>query len=237
MAHGAMRVDRFRAGLAREGLRAGDRVAILLPNGLDWVCLDLAAYASGMIVVGLYPHDTAADNAHILSHSGARLVLLDSQARWQARCDFRLELLSLKSVWFRDGPRHHMRGLDQMLANVPSPPPPYPTAASDIATLIYTSGTTGQQKGVMLSHAALLWNARATAATIPPRRDDVFLSILPLAHAFERAVGYYLPMMGGSTVAYTRSPQDLPADLLAVRPTVVLGVPLLYECMPRSGRM
>lgn len=237
----AMRVDRFRAALAREGLRAGDRVAVLLPNGIDWVCLDLAAQASGMIVVGLYPHDTAASNVHILFHSGARLVLLDTEARWQALYAFRPELLA---VWVRDGPDHRAdnttspikRELSQILADASSPPPPYPTAATDVATLIYTSGTTGRPKGVMLSHGALLWNAQASAAIIPPRQDDVFLSILPLAHAFERTVGYYLPMMGGCTVAYARSPQELAADLLAIRPTAMLGVPLLYERMSSAIR-
>ena len=71
---------------------------------------------------------------------------------------------------------------------------------------------------------------------IPPRRDDVFLSILPIAHAFERTVGYYLPMMGGCAVAYARSAQNLADDLLAVRPTVMLGVPLLFERMAAAIR-
>ena len=53
------RAERFRAALATEDLRPGDRIAILLPNGIDWVCLDLAAHGSGLVVVGLYPHDSA----------------------------------------------------------------------------------------------------------------------------------------------------------------------------------
>src|SRR6185437_16568414 len=67
----AVRVHRFRAALAGNRLESGDRVAVLLPNGVDWVCFDLAAHASGLIVVGLYPHDNAASNAYILGHSGA----------------------------------------------------------------------------------------------------------------------------------------------------------------------
>lgn len=233
------RVDRFRAALSCEDFRAGDRVAILLPNGIDWVCLDLAAHALGLVVVALYPHETAAGNAYILGHSGARLVLVDTPARWQALSSFRSELPSLDRVWIRDSSDGTLEGvngpitreLGQILADASSPPSPHPAAASDIATLIYTSGTTGRPKGVMLSHFALLWNAQATAANIPPRPDDVFLSILPLAHVFERTVGYYLPMMGGCTIAYARSAQELPADLAAVRPTALLGVPLLFERM------
>jgi long-chain acyl-CoA synthetase len=229
------RVDRFRAALAREDLKVGDRVAILLPNGIDWVCLDLAAHASGLVTVGLYPHETAASNAYILGHSDARLVLLDNEARWQLLWPQRSEFPLLKHVWFRDAGSAvptadpMVRKLADVLANAPEPPLPHPAEPSDLATLIYTSGTTGRPKGVMLSHFALLWNVQATATIIPPRRDDVLLSILPLAHAFERTVGYYLPISGGCTVAYARSAQDLREDLVAVRPTAMLGVPLLYE--------
>ncbi|MGC2827129.1 MAG: AMP-binding protein, partial [Pseudolabrys sp.] len=129
-----------------------------------------------------------------------------------------------------------VRGLTEVLTNTAEPPPPHPIKPTDLATLIYTSGTTGRPKGVMLSHFALLWNARASGALVPPLRNDVFLSILPLAHAFERTVGYYLPMMGGSTVAYGRSPQDLAEDLIAIRPTAMLGVPLLFERICASIR-
>ena len=81
----------------------------------------------------------------------------------------------------------------------------------------------------MLSNRAVLWNAEAAARVIPPRPDDVFLSCLPLAHAFERTVGYYLPMIGGATVAYARSIEALSEDFRTIRPTVFLGVPRLYE--------
>lgn len=233
------RVDRFRAALARENITPGDRVAVLLPNGIDWVCLDLAAHGSGLVVVGLYPHDTAASNAYILGHSDARLLLLDSEARWKSLWPFRSDFSSLTRIWIRDaegnpsaqGSGRIANKLADVLANASEPPLQRPAAPSDLATLVYTSGTTGRPKGVMLSHVAILRNAQATAAVIPPRQDDVFLSILPMAHVFERTVGYYLPVMGGCTVAFARSVQDLPEDLVAIRPTVMLNVPLLYERM------
>ena len=238
------RVDAFRAALASANVNPADRVAILLPNGIDWACLDIAAHGSGLVVVGLYPHDTVASNAYLLGHSDARLVLLDSEARWTALSLQRSEFPSLETVWIselerRSAPRAAgplVRGLDDVLADTAQPPQPHDVKATDLATLIYTSGTTGRPKGVMLSHFALLWNARASATLIPPLRSDVFLSVLPLAHAFERTVGHYLPMMGGSTVAYGRSPQDLGEDLIAIRPTAMLGVPLLFERICASIR-
>jgi long-chain acyl-CoA synthetase len=83
----------------------------------------------------------------------------------------------------------------------------------------------------MLSHSAILWNAEAITKFIPPLTKDVFLSILPLAHAFERTIGYYLPMMAGSTVAYVRSIDALREDLATIRPTVLIAVPRIYERM------
>jgi long-chain acyl-CoA synthetase len=240
----AEHVARIRAALAKENLKPGDRIAILLPNGIDWVCLDLAAHGSGLVVIGLYPHDTAASNAHILGHSGVRLVLLDTDARWKSLWPLHADFPTLERVWICEAPMPPaapadgpvVRTLSEVLVNAPALLPEHQSAPSDVATLIYTSGTGGQQKGVMLSHRALLWNAHAIAAVIPPRADDVFLSILPIAHAFERTLGYYLPMIGGAAVAYARSPRHLADDLAAVRPTVILGVPLLFERMVMAIR-
>lgn len=240
----AARVERFRAALAKEDMKAGDRVAVLLPNGIDWVCFDLAVHGAGLIVVGLYPHDTAASNAYILGHSDSRLLLVDKVTRWKSLLPFRSEFSALERVWIQDveqGSSEHdrrlvVRLLADVLTQAADTPVPHIVSPTDLATLIYTSGTTARPKGVMLSHFAMLWNAHSSAALVPPRRDDVFLSILPIVHAFERTVGYYLPMMGGATVAYARSAKDLPDDLIAVRPTALLGVPLLFERMATAIR-
>ncbi|HSL78779.1 MAG TPA: AMP-dependent synthetase/ligase [Pseudolabrys sp.] len=238
----AERTDRMRSALARVGLNAGDRVAVLLANGTDWVCLDLAALSLGLVVVALYPHDSPANNAYIVGNSDARLLLLDTPDRWQSLVAHRSEFPALEQVWIREGEspptgETHLTvkclgGVITDLGRVPS----VPINPTSLATLIYTSGTTGRPKGVMLSHRALLWNVEASATIIPPAPDDAFLSILPLAHAFERTVGYYLAMSGGSTVAYARSPQELRDDLLTIHPTVLLGVPRLYERIYASIR-
>ena len=98
-----------------------------------------------------------------------------------------------------------------------------------LATIMYTSGTTGNPKGVMLSHANILANAYAGISRVPVYPDDLFLSFLPLSHALERTVGYYVPMMAGASVAHVRSLEQLPDDLAAIRPTIVISVPRLFE--------
>ena len=228
----ADRVSRWRRGLSGEGLQPGDRVAMSLPNGVDWVCFDQAALGLGLVTVPLYTTDSPGNLAHILEDSGARFLLLNSDERWAPLAALRHRLPRLQRVLCQhvaaavDDPAVHC--VDDWLpsAGMTSHPSDDPDA---LATLVYTSGTTGPAKGVMLSHRNILWNAEAVLRRIPALPTDVFLSFLPLAHAFERTVGYYLPMMAGSCVTYARSIEQLREDLLTVRPTVLLSVPRIYD--------
>ncbi len=228
----AERVACWQHGLSGEGLRPGDRVAMSLPNGVDWVCFDQAALGLGLVTVPLYTTDSPGNLAHILADSGARLLLLDSDERWAPLAALRQLFPHLRRVLCQrvavEADDEAVRRLDDWLpsdgtaSNVTDDP-------DALATLVYTSGTTGPAKGVMLSHRNILWNAEAVMGRIPALPTDVFLSFLPLAHAFERTVGYYLPMMAGSCVTYARSIEQLREDLLRVRPTVLLSVPRIYD--------
>lgn len=232
------RVSRLRGAMACSGLRPGDRAAVLLPNGTDWVAFDLAATANGLITVPLYAHDSPESIAFVLADSGARLCLIDTAARWSTLAPLVDANGALEHVWVREGldgvpvsPPGHRR-LSTLLGALAESRPDTSAlrcAPQDVATIVYTSGTTGRPKGVMLTHSAILWNAEANSKLIPPLPGDVFLSILPLAHAFERTIGYYLPMMAGSRVVYARSVERLREDLATIRPTVLVAVPRLYE--------
>jgi long-chain acyl-CoA synthetase len=231
------RVARIRGALQTARIEPGDRLAIALPNGTDWVCFDIAALSLGLVVVPLYMHDSPANMAFILTNCGARALITDTAGRWQSLLPYWPELIDLEHVWIRDGfgadasdlARPGVKALVDVLEHEREVESWPNSAPGDTATIIYTSGTTGKPKGAMLSHRAILWNAVATAKVVPPRSDDRFLSCLPLAHAFERTVGYYLPMLGGSQVIYARSIEALAEDLRSQRPTVFLGVPRLYE--------
>lgn len=234
----AERVACLRGALARSGLKPGDRAAILLPNGTDWVAFDLAATANGLITVPLYINDSPDNTAFILADSSARLCLIDSAARWSTLAPLVDARGALEHVWVREGldgvtvlPRGRSRlsTLRGVLAASEPDHGAFQCAPQDVATIIYTSGTTGRPKGVMLTHSAILWNVEANSKLIPPFASDVYLSILPLAHAYERTDGYYLPMMAGSRVVYARSVEQLREDLKSVRPTVLVAVPRLYE--------
>lgn len=235
MAH---RIYRLRGALMRAELRPRDRVAVLLPNGTDWVTFDIAAMANGLIPVPLFAHDSAENIAYILANSDARLCLIDTEARWTELAPLLHAHRALEHVWVKQGlnvlpqPRSgppRLRALADALKEAQSDTSPPRCRPQDIATIIYTSGTTGRPKGVMLTHTAIIWNAEAITKFIPPLPSDIFLSLLPLAHAFERTMGYYLPMMAGSRVAFARSIEVLREDLVTIRPTILLAVPRLYE--------
>ena len=200
------------------------------------MCFDLAAQALGLIVVPLYTTDSPGNIAHVLADSGARLLLLDTPERWipLAALHSRFPALTQLLCLATEHPRDLESGLSWRvvagwLAGEEAEFEIHAKDPSAIATLTYTSGTTGPPKGVMLSHANILANAQAVLAKVPSYREDLYLSFLPLSHAFERTAGYYVPMMGGSTVAFARSLQQLAEDLRLVRPTVLISVPRIYE--------
>ena len=97
-----------------------------------------------------------------------------------------------------------------------------------LATIVYTSGTTGEPKGVMLTHAALVSNLLAAAKVLDVSERDVSLSFLPLSHAFERMVAWVY-LVSGVHVIFAESFDTVGRDIGLVKPTVMTGVPSVYE--------
>lgn len=226
-------VARWQAALSNEGLARGDRVAVMLRNCREWVMFDQAALGLGLVVVPLYTDDRPENVAYILQNAGVRLLLIGGEEHWARLAEVRdqlgflLRIVSVAPIPAATDARVH--SLQTWL-----PPGAHtlqvPDIAADaLATIVYTSGTTGRPKGVMLSHRNILWNAYAAQRKIDVYPDDLFLSFLPLSHTFERTIGYYLPIMCGSTVAYNRSIPELGDDLRIVRPTILIAVPRIFE--------
>lgn len=224
---------RWQEGFAREGLQPGERVALMLRNSPEWVLFDQAALAAGLVVVPLYTVDRPDNVAYVLAHSGAKLVLFDTQEQWEQFRVLKLDLPGVERILilnpsgtaFGD---ERARSLREWL-----PESGQVRRVSDdgkrLASIIYTSGTTGRPKGVMLSHWNMLANCRDALACGEVYADDEFLSFLPLSHTFERTVGYYMMIMAGVKTTYARSIPQLAEDLRIVRPTVFHAVPRVYE--------
>ena len=102
----------------------------------------------------------------------------------------------------------------------------------DLACIIYTSGTGGAPRGVMQHHGAILHNVAGAARVIAEDfgwDDEVFLSFLPLSHAYEHSAGQFLPIGLGAQIYYAESLEKLSANIEEVRPTIMIVVPRLFE--------
>lgn len=229
----ATQIARWQAALIRAGLSRGDRVGIMLRNCPQWVMFDQAALSLGLVVVPLYTVDRPDNVAYIAQDSGMRLLLIETREQWQA----------LRGVAGEMGAVQHFVSLDAVVDGneprlisvcnwLPESAEPQGELSHDthaLATIMYTSGTTGRPKGVMLSHHNILHNARNGLKTFDVTSDDCMLSFLPLSHAFERTVGYYLNVMAGGRVSFARSIAHLADDLQLFHPTILVSVPRIFE--------
>ncbi len=231
-------VSRWQSLFGHFNLKAGDTIAIMLKNSPEWVFAEQAALSLGLVVVPLYINDRAENIAYILNDANVRVMIIDDQQ----------QLIELHSI------SDHLKNLTALITLIADNRhsaitenklplyyyqdvmlkdnchcQPFKGNADDLATIVYTSGTTGKPKGVMLSHNNILFDTWAAISAVPCQSDDKFLSFLPLSHMFERTAGYYIPMMSGAEVIYARSIDTLAADLQAVKPTVLVTVPRIFE--------
>ncbi|HTW88108.1 MAG TPA: long-chain fatty acid--CoA ligase [Candidatus Binataceae bacterium] len=226
---------RLRAGLAASGIKPGDRVAILAENSPQWVIADLAVLGLGGVVVPLYTTIAAEETAHVLNDSGARLMAIKGVEPLKKILALAPSIPKLERIITLDSPSASdpiggalpIWSLES--ASAPSPMPAIDGGRGDLATLIYTSGTTGPSKGAMLTHGNLLGNCEGALNALELDERDTVLSVLPIAHSFERTAGYYTVAMCGGTIAYAEGLSQIAQDLQAIRPSVFLVVPRLLE--------
>lgn len=229
--------------LRATGLRAGDRVMIVSENRPEYPIAETALMAIRAVPVPTYTTNTVADHAHILRDSGARAAIASSatlagrvaEAAQQAGG---LELLVVMDEPPEGGPnRPRILPWSELVAEDAPPDDIADEAASfgagTLACLIYTSGTGGAPRGVMLPHRAILANCRGTFELLRPLKlkDEVYLSVLPLSHAYEHTGGQFFLLSMGTEVVYARGIEHLAADLMAVRPTIMIVVPRLLEAV------
>ncbi|AKH20891.1 AMP-dependent synthetase/ligase [Sedimenticola thiotaurini] len=232
------RVARWQAVLKQQGLHPGDRVALSLRNSPDWVAFDQASLGLGLVVVPLYTDDRPDNVAYILQDAAVKLLLVQDSARWKRLARAIPADSPLQRVLIQDSSDGNggLAASDARVRRVADLMPaqdltmlPRHGDPHSLASIVYTSGTTGRPKGVMLSHHNMLSIAHASITVIDCFQEDQFLSFLPLSHTLERTAGYYLPIMTGSSVAYSRSIGQLAEDLTLLRPTVLIAVPRIFE--------
>ncbi len=227
-------IARWQAALEMDGLKPGDRVAVMLRNCPEWVMFDQAALGLGLVVVPLYTQDRADNVAYIINNSDCKALLIEGQEHWQALQEVVGELRGVVRFLTVNalpaaGSDARLKWIGDWLPDEGGETRHHARDGNSLATIVYTSGTTGRPKGVMLSHNNILSNTESALTVLATGHDDIFLSFLPLSHTFERTCGYYLTVMSGSTVAYARGIPQLGEDLQTIRPTMLISVPRIYE--------
>jgi long-chain acyl-CoA synthetase len=214
----ADRCGRLVAGLTRLGVRRGDRVALLSANGHRYLEAFFGLPAAGIVLVPLNTRLAQAELAHILQHSGARVLITDRDAG-------PLEALVEHVVPIAVG-------YEQLIEDAVSVPAGVDVSADDVAALFYTGGTTGLPKGVMLTHGNLVANAFNKILACSLEADDVFLGAPAMFHVAGIAPLTGLAWLGGCTVTAPMFDPALCLDLIARHGiTIFLPVPTMLAAL------
>ncbi|RMH61906.1 MAG: long-chain fatty acid--CoA ligase [Zetaproteobacteria bacterium] len=229
----ATRVRRLASGLLREGVEAGDRIAILMENRPEWAIVDYAILSTGAVSVPLYCTYRPQDIAYVLNDAGVGMAfvsggnLLTHLLAAQQDCPGLRRIIALNPDDARLARMEDLEegevleaALQERMAQIDR---------NALATIVYTSGTTANPKGVMLSHGNILANLDAIPDIIAFQRDEMLLSFLPLAHALERMAGHFLPYSFGISVAFAERPDTVAKNLGEARPTLMITVPRMLE--------
>jgi len=236
------RVQALAGFFHEEGVRKGDRVAILSENRPEWVVADQAVQTLGGANVTIYTSLPPARIAYILRDSGAKVLVVSVPVQRKKVEEILDECPNLERVVVisevpEDASDAYVHWSDAMeqgsdvwaanentLSGIVDRIDP-----DDVSSLIYTSGTTGEPKGVVLSHRNFCSNVKAALTQFPIGPTDHHLSFLPLAHAFERTAGYLAMLAAGATISYAESIEAVSQNLLEVQPTVMISVPRVFE--------
>jgi long-chain acyl-CoA synthetase len=242
----ARQVAGFAKSLRRLGLQKGDRVMLVSENRPEWCIADLGIMAAGCVTVPTYVTNTERDHQHILDNSDARAVIVSTAklaktltpaAMRSSQAEFIINMDPQPAMQQGQLSMHHwsdmvkgsdadVRASEAAMASV---------TRDDLACIIYTSGTGGAPRGVMQHHGAILHNADGAAAVLREDfgldEEEVFLSFLPLSHAYEHSGGQFLPIGVGAQIYYSEGLEKLASNIEETRPTVMVVVPRLFEVL------
>ncbi|VAW35213.1 Long-chain-fatty-acid--CoA ligase [hydrothermal vent metagenome] len=227
-------------GLMAIGIKAGERVALDLPNSPEWLISDLAITSIGAVTVPLYTTLGRDEKIFILKDSGAVAIILSAEHRAAFKPSL-LQLTEIRHVLssgiapeseeedINDFSLHGLRimgrvakdsvGLQERM-DAATPDDPF--------SIIYTSGTTGIPKGAIISHANILSNIEGSLQVIDVRPTDLYLSYLQLSHAFERMI-HYLLLFSTVPIAYSKGLTTVGSDLEFFKPSFMIGIPFFFE--------
>ncbi|MBP7461081.1 MAG: AMP-binding protein [Candidatus Delongbacteria bacterium] len=239
----------------KEGIKPGDKIALLGLNSIHWALTYLAIVTYGAVAVPILNDFNNTSIHNIITISDSKLIFISSSLLDKIEgVSFRqLE----KAYLLEDFSEFNLKSIPQILSQIkervyefkqyanhylseylPNFHHEFQPQKDDLAAIVYTSGTTGNSKGVMLTHHNIVADIFGGVKYVPLlNADDRFLSLLPLAHTYECTIGLLVPLYAGASVHYLKqkpSPKVLLQAFEKVKPTLVCVVPLVIEKIYRK---
>ncbi len=231
------RVRALATAFLRFGVQKGDRIVLISENRWEWAVTDFATLAVGAADVPLYPTLTGEQIAKQVRDAGCRVAVVSTRQQFDKLQAVRSQT-QLQHIVMMDSPAPAGAiAMSELLADSDTDgaerDPVFDALVrsvepGDLATLIYTSGTTGEPKGVALTHGNFAANQNFAALDFGFNSSDACISFLPLSHVTARALDYVM-YNHGAQVAYCSQFDKLPQAMKEVRPTVIVGVPRVFE--------
>ncbi|MFE5767612.1 AMP-dependent synthetase/ligase [Streptomyces sp. NPDC056485] len=240
----AAEVTAVAKGLIAEGLREGDRLAIMARTTYEWTLLDFAAWAAGLVTVPIYPTSSALQARWIIQDSGAVACAVEDTTQARIISAERANLPWLAHLWeFDTGAIARLVKAGEDLPDAVVHARRSVRTPDAVATLIYTSGTTGRPKGCVITHANFFAEADNAVELLHPVFKSATteaastLLFLPLSHVFGRMVAVGC-MRARVRLGHAPSIQteELLADLAGFRPTFLLAIPYVLEKVYNTAR-
>jgi long-chain acyl-CoA synthetase len=236
-------VTRAGAALLSMGAGKGDRIGILGDNCPEWLICHLAAMSIGGSTCGIYPTSSAQQIAYVTNHSESLILFAENEEQVDKLLEITGELKLKKIVvWEEKGlwgfshelfifyDRFMEKGAEYLKAHPDCVKESMKAIdPGDTAMIIYTSGTTGPPKGAMLSHSNIMSMVKSFSGAIPFNNRDEMVSYLPLAHIYENIVSLFQAVSCGGVVNFVESLDTLGLNLREVAPTILQGVPRIWE--------
>jgi len=220
------------------GAHRGDRIALIGENRWEWAVTDFASLAIGAANVPIYPTLTGEQVAALVSDAGCRIAVVSTRQLFDKLNAVRAQT-GLERIVIMDSaePPEGAIAFSELVAGADARgserDPVFDALVrsvepKDLATLIYTSGTTGEPKGVALTHGNIASNQNYAGLEFKFEPTDSCISFLPLSHITARALDYMM-FLNGAQVAYCSQFDKLPQAMKEIGPTVLVGVPRVYE--------